>query len=138
MSTGNKVKEVLTKGALCAAVGGLGAATLFGETGSVSVMGNSIPSWGLIGIACGASSAVADTAKDFILPHLPHNEKWASLEGAGLALGASGLSTCLILRAAGAPHENMLKCVGFGASTYIAGDFIYSRFIDTSQGGILF
>lgn len=138
MSIGQNTKEMLAKGALIGALGAIGSTVLMGENGSVPLFGTNLPASIVVGGACGLSSLVADTAKDYILPNLPNNQKFSHVEGAALGLGASGISTCLILRAAGAPHESYLRCVGVGAASYAAGDYIYHNFVDKTTGGILF
>src|SRR5271170_7787270 len=102
-SIGSNLKEMFIKGGLVGLAGGFGAVVLFGETSTISLGGMSLPAWAVVAGATGISSAVVDVAKDYILPHIPQNQTFSHIEGVALGLGASGLSSCLLLRIAGAP-----------------------------------
>ena len=137
-TVGSNLKEMFIKGGLVGLAGGLGSIVLFNETSTISLGGMSLPAWAVVAGATGVSSAVADLAKDYILPHIPQNQKFSHIEGVALGLGSAGLSSCLLLRLAGAPEKNMLKCIGLGAGSYILGDFAYKNIVDRATGGILF
>jgi len=123
-------KESGYKMLVAGAVGTLGAYVL-GERSTYPLYGMQMPSSTIVGGAAAVGTGVADLAHTYILPHIPGNEKFATLESAGLGLGVSGGGTMLGLKMAGAQNGLMMGGL-IGAGSFVAADYTASKMF--SQG----
>lgn len=128
------MKQLATKSLLTGAVNGLTSFILFGNQ-DVSIMGMSIPSYIASGLGGVGSSVAADVAHNYLMPHIPVNQKYDALESAALGIGISGATNYLLLAPAGV--DPMLG-FALGAGTYVASDFIWLQYVNVEMGGLLF
>jgi hypothetical protein len=128
-------KDLAVKAAATAAVAGVAASFLV-EPAQVSLLGMQMSS--TVGIAAGAAagSVVADLAHNYVLPLIPHNQKYEKMEHAALSVGASGGGAYLATSLMG--NASFLPIFAIGAGSYVAADYIQHNFINKSEGGLLF
>jgi len=75
------------------------------------------------------SSIACDVAHDYILPHIPQNEKIKNFESAGLNFAASGAGFVAGLKIlTGLPNQNILKAGLFGGGSKLVVDSIYHNY----------
>lgn len=112
-----------TKAGLTAVIGSLGS-VLMGEKDTViSVLGVNLPAPVAIGGVVGAASIGSELAHDYILPHIPKNERFVNLESSALAVGSAGGLTAAILTYAGAPRENWANSFALGGGSVVLGQY---------------
>jgi hypothetical protein len=128
-------KEILMKAGLNAAVSGVATKLVFGgNPGTVNYMGMQIPTAVLSSLSGAVSSVSTDLAHDYVLPYIPKNKKFESLEALGLGLGTSALTNTLFLSQSG--NVNKLYTSALGAGSYAASDWIYHRILNKDEGGL--
>lgn len=110
------------RAAVTAAVGGV-ASMLMGENGSTALFGVVMPAPVAIGTAVGLSSVAASLGHDYILPHIPLDQKYNNIESAALGIGLSGGSSAYLM--SGLTFDsNMRNSFLLGAGSYVAGEYI--------------
>ena len=85
-----KIRDYSFKAGLAGLTMGVGSVLLFGESGGRNIYGMNIPAYIPIAVAGGVSSIAGDLAHDYVLPHIPQNEKMKNVESAGLNFATSG------------------------------------------------
>ena len=76
-----KIRDYSFKAGLAGATMAIGSMMLFNDgTDTTNIAGMNIPVYVPIGVACGVSSIAGDIAHDYILPHIPQNEKLMNIE----------------------------------------------------------
>lgn len=130
---GTSIKEKLWKGAMAGAISGSAAYFLFSETGSSDVFGIQLPNPVVIGGANMAASVAADVAHEYVLPHIPGNQKFAAAESAALGLGISGFGTAWLLNREGINPGTFFNGFALGAGSYAAADWIDGKMNGTSD-----
>ena len=89
-------KKLITKPAISAGVGAVSISMLAGEAKYFQMGDTKIPLW-LVGGGLGfASSFTSEFVSNFILSHIPQNERLKHLESIVVHLGSSGLAFALI------------------------------------------
>jgi hypothetical protein len=125
--------ELATRAAL---TGGVGAAAslLMGDSmnRSVSLGPVQLPAPLAVGATVAASSVAADLSRQYILPKLPGNAKFAGVEGTIMGLGVSGVSTALLLDRMGS-NQPFLTRAALGAGSYAAGDYVHGKMFQSSR-----
>jgi hypothetical protein len=122
------VKADLTKAVFVAGAGVLGSILMGEKDTKIPLAGMNLPAPLLLGVATGTSSVVADMAHDYVLPHIPHNDKWVNMESSALAVSTAGASTSAILYfGTGMPRENLFNSFALGGGAVIAGDYAHSK-----------
>jgi hypothetical protein len=86
----------------------------------------SVPAPLAVGAAVAASSVAADVSRNYILPHIPGNEKFATIEGTALGLGVAGAASAYLMGASGSPQPILFRAA-VGAGSYAAGDYIHGK-----------
>jgi hypothetical protein len=117
------------KALMTAAIGAVGSIVLMGEGDTkVPIFGIDIPAPILIGAATGLSSFGADLAHDYVLPHIPKNEKLVNMEAAALSIGAGAIGTTGILYyGTGMPLSNWMNSSLLGGGSVVLGDYAHSK-----------
>lgn len=89
--TGRVSKEAKSIHPGKAAVAGIGGGAYFAAKypGSITIMGQQIPTWLLSGISLGLASVLEDLAHYYVLPQVHVSEKYRSPISAGIGLGAA-------------------------------------------------
>ena len=128
------MKQLATKSLLTGAVNGVTSFILFGNE-NVNIMGMSIPSYIASGLGGVGSSVAADVAHNYLMPHIPVNQKYDALEAAALGIGISGATNYLLLSPAGI---SMADSFLLGAGTYVAADFLWLQYVNVEMSGLLF
>lgn len=131
--TMTSIKEKLWKGAMAGAISGGASYFLFGETGSSDLFGLQLPNPVVIGGANMAASVAADVAHEYVLPHIPGNQKFAAAESAALGLGISGFGTAWLLNKEGLTPGTFFNGFALGAGSYAAADWIDGKMNGTSD-----
>ena len=89
-----------------------------------------VPTYIPIGVAGGVSSIAGDIAHDYILPHIPQNEKLKNLVSAGLNfISSGGAFVGGLMALTGLPNENIGKALLFGGTSKLAIDAGYEKYI---------
>jgi hypothetical protein len=127
------IKEKLWKGAMAGAISGGAAYFLFGESGNSQILGIDLPNPVVIGGANMAASVGADLAHEYLLPHIPGNQKFAAAESAALGIGISGFGTAWLLNREGLTPGTFFNGFALGAGSYVAADYIDSKMSGTSD-----
>ena len=91
------------------------------------VFGVGVPPPVVIFGSVAASSVVADSIHEYVLPMIPQDQKTENIEALALSAVSGGLASSTALRMAGVPSTNMVKSFGLGAGSTIAGDYLYHR-----------
>lgn len=128
-------KEVLYKASLTAVIAGTAAAFLI-PSGSVSIAGMSVPQSAAIGLGAAGGSIAGDLAHNYILPHIPQNEKYLAAESAAVSIGAAMGGAYLAMSMMGdIPITTPLL---LGGGSYVAADYAYRNFLDMKTGGFIY
>ena len=109
---------------------------LLGERDSVQVMGQSLPVVLPLGAGCAIGSLSADIAHAYVLPMIPHNEKYQEYEAVALSVAASGAGTSIAALLLG--FNPNIKTFLVGSSSYVAWDFLYHKFLMPGPDGGLY
>ena len=112
-----------TKAGLTAVIGSLGSVLMGEKDTSVNLFNVNVPAPVAIGIVVGGASIGSELAHDYILPHIPKNERFVNLESSALAVGTAGGLTTAILTYAGAPRENWAKSFMLGGGSVVLGQY---------------
>ena len=139
MSDSEEQKVDWSKWLLKSAGTGLAAVVvlwLLGERDSVQVMGQSLPVVIPLGAGCAVGSLSADIAHAYVLPMIPHNEKWADMEGSALSVAGSGAGTSVAALLLG--FNPNLKTFLVRSASYVGWDFMYHRFLMPGPDGGLY
>ena len=138
MSDSEEQKVDWSKWLMKAGGTGLAAAVvlwLLGERDSVEVMGQSLPIVIPLGAGCAVGSLSADIAHQYVLPLIPHNEKYQQMEATALSVAASGAGTTIAALLLG--FNPNVKTFIAGSASYVGYDFLYHRFLfPQSDGGL--
>ena len=128
------MKQLATKSLLTGAVNGITSFILFGNQ-DVSVMGMNMPSYIVSGLGGVGSSVAADLAHNYIMPHIPVNQKYDAIESAALGIGISGGVNYLLMAPLG---SSMADSFLLGAGTYVAADYVWLQYVNVEMSGLLF
>lgn len=125
--------EIATRAAVTGGVATVGS-LLMGDSLSQSVnLGPlSIPAPLGVGASVAASSVAADISRNYILPSLPGNAKYADLEGTALGLGIAGASSAYLLSSIGSRQPWLIRAA-MGAGSYAAGDYVHGKLFTTTS-----
>jgi len=132
--TTKDLKEGALRGATTAGVA-FGVITLLSPASgnyNVNLAGLNFPLKLAFPVAMGAGSLLSSYTHDFILKHIPYNERYATLESAAINAGvAAGSATGLLYLS----NPNLfdggsaLKMAGLGIASEIGGNYIYDNFV---------
>ena len=115
---------------ICGGLAAAGSYMIYGERGTSYTMGFNIPNAALIGGTVAVSSLGTDMATNYILPDIPGNQKYSTIEGTALAIAASGGITMLGMSyGLSANRESTGQQILLGAGSYILGDYITDNFL---------
>jgi hypothetical protein len=128
MSTSSKLAENIFEPLL---VGGIAAAFVkffYPETSSFKILGTlSLPEYALVGITVGASSAVSETLKFWVLPYIPHNKSLAGLESMFLGPVITGVTSMIAFPIlTDSKPKSYVNGFLLGAGSDLTGKYIYS------------
>ena len=112
------------KAIITGAIAGTASSLIFNQGGSAEILGMTLPTNMAVGVANGASSLAADYAHEYILPSIPGNQKYATLESAALGLGVAGGGTAWILNSDNIGSATTMNAFLLGAGSYAAGDWV--------------
>ena len=98
-------------------------------------MGTQISGYILSGVASAGGSMVGDLAHDYLLNHIPNNQKYSNVESTLLAIGASEAFNSILL----SPTEaNPTIMFGLGSASYIITDYALMNYYGTENGMLMF
>ena len=129
--TKDKIAKYVLKPAIAGLVGTVAAAVVLRESGGpLYAFGSEYNAPLFAGGMCAVSNIGASLAHDYVLPHIPHNEKFINSEAALLAMAASGGSIYVagILTGLVEP-SNFIYPIALGAGAQIASDYAYENFV---------
>lgn len=132
---GSSISDKVRKGAITGAVAAAAGYFLFGETGDTNFLGTAVPVPLALFGGMAASSILADTAHDYVLPHIPGNEKFSNIEAAALGIGVSGAASAYILNGTLGTSSAMNSAI-LGAGSYAAGEYFDSKFFGGTSGSL--
>ena len=129
----DKAKLISTFGkpVLTALFGSLATHVLYGS-GTVSLFGIGVNSSLVLGGALLLADLFGETMHSYILPHIPHNEKFASMEGMALKPIFAGLGYDIALLGSGmADFEvgQLMRGFFIGGSSVLASEYAWDSFI---------
>lgn len=127
-------KEWVTKGAATGIIAGIARMLLF-EDKSLFVARVRVPGAIAMGIGAAAGSVGTNLAHQYILPMIPHNQKYEKMESAAIALVASGLGTYAATNLLG--NAAFGPAFAVGAGSYLAGDYAWHNLLNKAEGGLL-
>lgn len=127
MSTSSKITENLLEPLLVGGVAAVAVKVLYPSTQKFSILGSvSLPDYVLFGAAVGASSAVSETIKLWILPYIPQSRSLASLESMLLGPAITGVTSIAAINIlTDSKPRNMFNTFVLGAGSDIAGKYLY-------------
>jgi hypothetical protein len=133
LSNKQKLSDILVRPAVAGVVAGISSFWVFG-TG----MGERMNFLGIIGLppclgvglAAAGGVFLGTVSKDFVLPYLPRNSKFAESEGLVLIPVLSGLATTGILYPSlDGSTMALAKSFGLGAGSAVASDYLSRTFL---------
>ena len=124
-----KIVETLAKPAFVGVVGALGARVLLGEDGDLVLFGKALLGWLGIGGTVMLGSYIGEVSHEWLLPLIPKNEKYASLEGAVLSPVICGLSVYGIMKVGNVVDPEFIRTFALGAGSEVAGDYAYNAVV---------
>lgn len=93
----------------------------------VKLLGGNIPFSVAAGLGSGLAAFGAEAAHNFLLPHIPHNERYAKLESLLLEpFLAGGLTILAVALADGGFKRTFVPLFGVGAAAAAAGSWMYT------------
>jgi len=125
----DKARKGLATGVIAYAAGRF----ILGDEGQSDLFGFNMDSNVALGLSAAGDSVAADLAHDYILPHIPGNEKYANPEAALLGLGTAGAASALIYNQGGVGVPQSMNLFLVGAGSYAAGEYIDRNFL--ANGG---
>lgn len=129
-----KLKSILGKPVLVGVAAAAGAYAL-GQTSDVSVFGKSIPAWVYVGGVATAGTFAAQSLSQFVIPYLPGSAQTKTIE-AGLVSPAITAATAFLavkyLDASTLTIDPVMAAV-LGAGAYVAGDYGYNHFLNSTS-----
>jgi len=126
----DNMKKKLTKSAVTGGILTIATSTMYGS-GTLEFMGYQVPSLIPLFLSGAGASMISDYAHDAIYPHLNTTEqKLSDVAAVAAGVGVSGVATAGILALTGVPKENLIPAVILGGGSYIAADYIESRFLE--------
>jgi hypothetical protein len=131
MSNMTTMYDKARKAVITGAIAGIASSVVFGENGTSDAFGVTMPVSAAIGVANGLSSLAADLSHEYVLPELPQNAKYATLESTVLGLGVAGGSTAYILNRENLGGASTMNAFVLGAASYAAGDYIDNKFFQS-------
>lgn len=129
-------KDIATKAALTAAVGGVAGMLLVPGGGSVSVLGMQVPQYVGLGIGAGIGSVAGDLAHNYVLPHIPQDQKWIGVETAAVSVGAAAAGAYVGMSMFGSVP--IMTPLLIGGGSYIGADYLYHNVWDMKSGGFIY
>lgn len=132
--------EVSSRALTAAVTGAIGSYFLFGESGSVPILGMNLSAPLVVGGAMGVASLTDDFLSDWVYKKLPNASSPGAVNieklGTGLVLsGGAAIGTLKILT--GLPTSQYVKVGLFGFGNKIASDYIHEKVIYKKTGGFL-
>ncbi len=126
--------QLLEKGLLTGAIAGMAGALMFG-TDNIVIMGKSVPGVLPMAVGAAAGSMVGDLAHMYILPQIPHNQKYEKMESATISVAAAAAGTYVASSLFG--PVQVVPSLALGAGSYVAADWAYANYIGQANA-ILF
>lgn len=124
----SKMMELWSKPLIVTAVT-MGLAFAMGETGSVvvPVVNTGVPLWVLYGAIAYPTSLVTVSVSEYLLPHIPGNKRYSSIEGALIQPAVHGLINGVAFGALTGMIWDPVK-IGIGAE--LVGGYISENFVN--------
>lgn len=131
-------KDITVKAALSGiGLWGLSAA-VFGDSGTVNVMGNQVNSIIPIGLAGAGASVASDLGTSYLLPMLPQDDKMKNANTALADTLISGVAGAAILKGiTNIPNNRLFTAFALSAAINDTVEYLYFNIIDKKQGGFL-
>ena len=126
-----KVKKYAVKSALTGAALSIAGSMLFGN-GNVGLAGYELPAAIPLFISGAGASVVSDVVHDYAFPNTPGpTQSLTNLTSVGIGAGLSAAATIGVMKlVAGLPMDRYLEAGLLGAGSYLAADYIESRYIE--------
>jgi len=128
-----QVKKIGTKAVLAGVASAVVGTVYFGN-GSVPVMGWNMPVYVPLAGSAAVGSVLSDVSHDYILNHIPKNEKYINIESAALGVAVSGAgslaSLALTLPLA---QGSYLPAFAIGAGSYVGADYLMHNVLEDSK-----
>lgn len=134
-----KLTENTSKAILTGAIAGMSSALLFGENGTSSIGGMSIPTPAVIAAAGFAGSYVGDTFSDNVIKMLPKQSTQASnAEKFAVKMALSGGACAAAMKIGlNIPNDNLIKAAALGAGSKAGADYITNQVVNTKTNGFI-
>lgn len=129
-------KDIATKAALTAAVGGVAGMLLVPGDARVSLLGMQLPQYFGLGIGAGIGSVAGDLAHNYVLPHIPQNQKWIGVETAAVSVGAAAAGAYFGMSMFG--EVPIMTPLLIGGGSYVGADYLFHNVWDMKSGGIIY
>jgi hypothetical protein len=133
---GEEASVVAKRALYSGAVGALGAALLFGESGTAQFLNMPLPASIVVGASVAAGSVVSDLSADYIINRLDENDGLKTIENTGIKIALAGGGTMLGLKYLSGIDPS-LNSFALGAGSKVIGDGIYTGY-DPALLGMLF
>lgn len=127
-------QEWVSKATLTAAIAGVTTFAVM-TPGKVPLFGMNVPVSIAAGLGCAAGSLTADFAHEYVLPYIPHNEKYMQAESAALGVFSAGVGNYIFSSLVG-PAPRFPIAFGIGAGSYVLADYTWVRFLNGKTGGL--
>lgn len=127
----SKIVETFAKPVLSGVIAGAIAPPLLGTTYDSIVPGlMNLSTPVAVGLAVAVGTGAGTVAKDWVLPYIPRNSKFAESEGMLLTPVLSGAASTLILsRALDGSMKSYAYAFAIGAGSSMAGDYLHNTIL---------
>ncbi len=120
-------KEMASKAALTGAIATAASFLLVGD-GPASFGGISIPSSLALGLGAAGGSVVGDLAHQYVLPHIPQDQKYLGIESAAISIGAAAGGAYLASSMFG--DYPAITPLVIGGASYASSDYVYHKLMN--------
>jgi hypothetical protein len=128
--------EIFVRAGIAGTYAGVAAYLFFNEAGkSIYIVGANVPTVIVVSGSVAVGSVASDIAGAYLLPYIPGNAKYSTVEGTALALLASGaVSAFTLINLAGASGESLGQAMLVGAGSYVLADFTTENLLGYDSG----
>ena len=133
------IKNKLVKGVVTGGVMALAGGILYGNA-PVNIFGMTVTAMVPLAGSGFASSVITDYIHEAMPQNLPTPlQKLEDISSTAMGAVISGVSSVAIMKiGVGLPNENLIGAALLGGGSYVAGDYIQTKFLQDASGKLIF
>ncbi len=134
-----KTKQNLVKAGIAGGILSGASSVLYGGSGTIDVMGTSVPIAVPLFAAGAGASLITDMIHDQLNLPTTSGQKLADISSLAIASGVSGAIAAALLKiGTGLPNESLLPVVALAAGAQAGSEYITVKFLETADGRLIF